>query len=187
MVCSLWARTLVFLSLVLSSKLLIRGFTRPTSRGGVWGSFHTHHSTRSATSLMSLDWFWRHCGGREPEKSRHTENADIHPVPDLPVPKTRDFDSTKTSLRECDHPLSPLYLDKLCDDALVYAEPLSPEVMPHQVSHRSDPTGGNGNLEQHGCCYQLATWKSRVSVDCMAFKFSIGKTFVLTTVVRTSW
>lgn len=67
--------------------------------------------------------------------------------------KTRDFNSTKTSLSECDHPLLPLYLDKLCDDALVYAEPLSPEMMPHQVSHRSDPTGGNGNLEQHGCCY----------------------------------
>lgn len=44
-------------------------------------------------------------------------------------------------------------------------------MMPHQVSHRSDPTGGNGNLEQHGCRYELDARKSSVGVDCMAFKF----------------
>ncbi len=61
MVCSLWALTLVFLSLVLSKRLFSKGFIRLISREGVLGSLNTHHSTRSATSLMSLDWFWRHC------------------------------------------------------------------------------------------------------------------------------
>lgn len=61
MVCSLWALTLVFLSLVLSSRLFSRGLMRLASKEGVAGSLNTHHSTRSDTSLMSLDWFWRHC------------------------------------------------------------------------------------------------------------------------------
>ena len=57
MVCALWARTLVFLSLVLSSRLFSRGLIRLGSREGVDGSLNVHHRTRSATSLMSLDWF----------------------------------------------------------------------------------------------------------------------------------
>lgn len=62
MVYSLWALTLVFLSLVLSSRLFSMGLIRLASIAGVSGSLNTHHSTRSETSLMSLDWFWRHCG-----------------------------------------------------------------------------------------------------------------------------
>lgn len=43
-----------------------------------------------------------------------------------------------------------VYLDKLRDEALVHAEPLSPQMVPHQESHRPDSTGGNGDLEHHG-------------------------------------
>lgn len=76
MVCSLWARTLVFLSLVLSSRLFSRGFMRLASMEGVAGSLNTHHNTRSDTSLMSLDWFWRPCGGGEchTDNRRHNTN-----------------------------------------------------------------------------------------------------------------
>lgn len=74
MVCSLWALTLVFLSLVLSRRLFSRGLMRLGSMEGVAGSLKTHHSTRSDTSLMSLDWFWRHCMVTESqhEDTKHT-------------------------------------------------------------------------------------------------------------------
>lgn len=58
-------------------------------------------------------------------------------------------------MSERGHQMFQFYLDKLCDDALVYAESFSLEMMPHQVSHRSDSTGGNGNLKQHGNHYEL--------------------------------
>ena len=49
-----------------------------------------------------------------------------------------------------------LYLDELCDDALGNtSDSLSSQMMPHQVSHRSDPAGGNGDLEEkqnHNIC-----------------------------------
>lgn len=73
MVCSLWDRTLVFLSLVLSSRPFRRGLMRATSMGGIVGSLNTHHSTRSDTSLMSLDWFWRHCVVTETRRRHDTK------------------------------------------------------------------------------------------------------------------
>lgn len=75
MVCSLWALTVVFLSLVLSRRTFSRGLMRPASMEGVDGSLKTHHSIRSDTSLMSLDWFCRHW--RVTERTCH--NSSLHP------------------------------------------------------------------------------------------------------------
>lgn len=41
-----------------------------------------------------------------------------------------------------------LHLDKLSDEALGNSDSFCSEMMPHQVSHRSDSTGGNGYLEE---------------------------------------
>ncbi len=92
MVCSLWALTLVFLSLVLSSRLFSRGLMRLASMEGVAGSLKTHHSTRSDTSLMSLDWFWRHCEVTQTTDVTtqnlhllHTAEAGTHHSMHLPI------------------------------------------------------------------------------------------------------
>ena len=79
MVCSLWDRTLVFLSLVLSSRPFRRGLMRATSMGGIVGSLNTHHNTRSDTSLMSLDWFWRHCVVTETRRRHDTKPDEVAP------------------------------------------------------------------------------------------------------------
>lgn len=45
----------------------------------------------------------------------------------------------------------PVYLDKLCDDALGNTTAsLCSQVVSHQVSHCSDSTGGNRDLEEEG-------------------------------------